>query len=98
MRHWNIVAMQNPVIFVPGITASELRDEYPVKPETVWSAVLNKAWDRICLHPDDVRYELQEPARVRADNVFSAVYGDVIDELRHNLTDRADRPVPVFPF
>lgn len=90
--------MQNPVIFVPGITASELRDEYPVKPDTVWSAVLNKAWDRVCLHPDDVRYELVEPARVRADNVFPAVYGDLIDELRHNLTDRADRPVPVFPF
>lgn len=90
--------IQNPVIVVPAITASELRDEYPVKPETVWSAVLNKAWERICLHPDDIRYELQEPARVRYDNVFSAVYGDLIDELRHNLTDRADRPVPVFPF
>jgi len=90
--------MQNPVIVIPGITASELRDEYQVQPENVWSAVINQDYDRITLHPDDVRYERNEPARIRADAVFKLPYGDLIAELRHNLTQKADRPVPVYPF
>lgn len=92
------MALPNPVIVVPGITASELRDEYPVAPETVWSAVLNKDYARLSLHPDDLRYELIEPARVMADGVFKVAYGDLIEELRHNLTEKADEPVPVYPF
>ena len=90
--------MQNPVIVIPGITASELRDEYQVKPENVWSAVVNRDYERITLHPDDVRYERSEPARIRADAVFNLPYGDLIAELRHNLTQKADKPVPVYPF
>src|ERR1043166_2597323 len=90
--------IQNPVIVIPGVTASELRDEYPVKAETRWSAVLNKEYERLSLHPDNLRYESIEPARIRSDIVFPLVYGDLVDELRHNLADRADRPVPVFPF
>jgi pimeloyl-ACP methyl ester carboxylesterase len=90
----------NPVIFVPGIMGSALRDEYPVNPETVWSPfkLLIKAYDRITPHPSDIRYELQEPSRVAADQVFDLVYGEFIEELRHNLSPRADEPVPVFPF
>ena len=63
----------NPVIFLPGIMGSALRDQYPVEPETVWSPfkLLIKAYDRITPHPSDTRYELQEPARVTADQVFS---------------------------
>lgn len=89
---------QNPVIVIPGITASELRDEYPVRPESVWSAILNHDFERICQHPEDLRYEAKEPARVRADAVFPLVYGDLVAELRHNLARKADEPVPVFPF
>ena len=90
----------NPVIFVPGIMGSALRDEYPVGPETVWSPfkLLIKAYDRITPHPSDTRYELQEPARVTADEVFGIVYSEFIEELRHNLSPQADEPVPVFPF
>jgi len=79
---------------------SALRDEYPVSPETVWSPLklLVKAYDRITLHPSDPRFELQEPARVSADQVFDLVYGELIEELRHNLTSKADEPVPVYPF
>jgi hypothetical protein len=54
-----------PVIFVPGIKGSSLRDEYPVDPENLWStarAVL-KLFERITLHPFNNRYEAQEPAR-----------------------------------
>jgi len=90
--------MQNPVIVIPGITASELRDEYQVQPENVWSAVVNHDYERITLHPDDVRYERDEPARIRADAVFNLPYGELIAELRHNLTERADKSVPVYPF
>jgi pimeloyl-ACP methyl ester carboxylesterase len=92
--------LPNPVIFVPGIMGSALRDQYPVSPETVWSPLklLVKAYDRITLHPSDTRFELVEPARVVADQVFDLIYGEFIEELRHNLTSRADEPVPVYPF
>ena len=90
--------IQNPVIVVPGITASQLRDEYPVTPDIVWSAVLNKEYDRITLHPDDLRYEIREPSRITADALFELPYSELVSELRHNLTTRADRPVPVYPF
>ncbi len=60
--------------------------------------MINKDYDRITLHPDDLRYEWREPARVRPNAVFSAAYEDLIDELRHNLTRKADEPVPVYPF
>ncbi|MCH5376861.1 MAG: alpha/beta fold hydrolase, partial [Planctomycetes bacterium] len=92
------MAIQNPVIVVPGITASELRDEYPLTPNIVWSAVLNRQYEQIMLHPDDVRYELSEPARVRPNAIFSVPYDELVLELRHNLTSVADEPVPVYPF
>jgi pimeloyl-ACP methyl ester carboxylesterase len=90
----------NPVIFIPGIMGSALRDQYPVSPETVWSPfkLFIKAYERITPHPSDLRYELQEPARVTADQVFEIIYADFIEELRHNLSLKADEPVPVFPF
>jgi pimeloyl-ACP methyl ester carboxylesterase len=89
--------MQPPVIVIPGITASTLRDEYTVTPDVVWS-ILHKQYDRIMLHPDDLRYEGAQPSRVRADQLFELPYGDLIGELRHNLTMREDQPVPVYPF
>ena len=92
------MALPNPVVVVPGITASDLHDGYAVSPEAVWSTLLNKNYDRILLHPDDLRYELQEPARVVATAVFGMPYGSFIEELRHNLTEHRDKPVPVFPF
>jgi len=98
---------QYPVIVIPGITASVLRDEYPPDPEPVWRTV-EKDYERIALHPDEareeeseeprVRYERAEPARVRVDRVFSIPYDELIRELRHDLTRRADEPTPVYPF
>src|SRR5437763_3818170 len=95
-----MAALPSPVIFVPGIMGSVLRDQYPVDPETVWSPLklLIKSYRRITLHPSDVRYELIEPARVNADQVFTLVYGEIIAEMRHNLTPQANQPVPVYPF
>ena len=92
--------LPSPVIFLPGIMGSVLRDQYPVDPETVWSPLklLIKSYERITLHPSDVRYELIEPARINADQVFVLIYGEIIEEMRHNLSPQADRPVPVFPF
>ena len=92
------MALPNPVIVIPGITASDLRDTYAVSPDTVWSALLSKQYDRIVLHPDNLRYELHEPARVVPSAVFGIPYGDFIEELRYNLSERQDRPVPVYPF
>ena len=89
-----------PVIVLPGIMGSALRDQYPVEPETVWSPFkfFIKAYERITPHPSDTRYELKEPARVVADQVFELIYAEFIEELRHNLTAKADEPIPVFPF
>jgi pimeloyl-ACP methyl ester carboxylesterase len=86
-----------PVIVVPGITASNLQDEYPINPETVWS-VLTKEYERIVLHPNDLRYEAIEPARVRSGKLFEIAYNELINELRYNLKDKEDQPVPVYPF
>jgi pimeloyl-ACP methyl ester carboxylesterase len=86
-----------PVIVVPGIAASALRDDYPLPPETVWSA-LRRDHQRVSLHPDDTRYERMEPARLRADQLLEIAYRELIEELRFNLRSREDEPVPVYPF
>jgi pimeloyl-ACP methyl ester carboxylesterase len=91
------MALAHPVIVVPGITASSLRDEYPLPPETVWS-VLTKDYTRISLHPDNIRYEVMEPARLRPDQLLEIAYRELIEELRYNLGTREDEPVPVYPF
>jgi len=88
----------NPVIVVPGITASCLSDEYPLPQEIVWSAVLNKDYQRISLHPDNTRYEALEPARVQPGPIFEVAYRELVEELRYNLREKEDKAVPVFPF
>lgn len=88
---------QNPVIVVPGITASDLHDQYPSDPEHLWSMVFDKDFRRIALHPDDLRYEAVEPARVVVGKAFP-IYDDLVRALRHELSPRADRPTPVFLF
>jgi pimeloyl-ACP methyl ester carboxylesterase len=89
--------LASPVIVVPGITASSLRDEYPLPSESVWS-VLTKDYSRISLHPDNTRYEVMEPARLRADQLFEVAYRELIEELRFNLREKEDEPVAVYPF
>ena len=91
------MALPNPVIVVPGITATYLHDEYPLPPEDIWK-VLKKDYERIMLHPTDLRYEAQEPARVQPGQVFEIAYEELIKELRYNLASREDQPVPVYPF
>jgi pimeloyl-ACP methyl ester carboxylesterase len=87
----------DPVIVVPGVTVTYLRDLYPLPPETIW-AVIRKKYDRVKLHPDDLRYEARQPAVVRPDQLYEIAYEELIEELRHDLSDSEDNPVPVFPF
>jgi pimeloyl-ACP methyl ester carboxylesterase len=89
--------LQNPVVVIPGITATSLVDEYPLEADTIWSMVVNKEYERVALHPDDLRYEALEPARVVAGRVFP-IYEDLIKALRHELSPQADQPTPVFAF
>jgi pimeloyl-ACP methyl ester carboxylesterase len=89
--------VQNPVVVVPGITATELYDDYPMTTEELWTMVIKRNYERITLHPDDLRYEAIEPAHVFAGRAFS-IYDDLIKALRHELSARADRPTPVFVF
>lgn len=88
----------SPVIVIPGITASDLHDEYELPPEAVWTTALRRRYDRVTLHPEDQRYELREPARVMPRGPFPLVYEDLIDELRDGLSEDQTGPVPVFPF
>jgi pimeloyl-ACP methyl ester carboxylesterase len=87
----------DPVIIVPGITATYLRDEYPVGHELVWD-VLGKNFERVALHPNNIKYEAQEPARIRSGQLFEIAYKELTEELRYNLKEQEDRVVPVFPF
>ncbi len=87
----------HPVIVVPGITATYLKDHYPLPPETIW-AVIHKDYARAALHPDNPTFEAREPALVRPDQLYQIVYRELIEELRFNLCACADDPVPVFPF
>lgn len=88
--------IQPPVIVLPGITAASLRDHYALDPENVWS-MLRKRYERVALHPNDLRYERQEPARVLPERLFAIPYDDLVNELRHNLSPAQDQPVPVYP-
>ena len=92
------MSFQNPVIVLPGITGTSLDDAYPIDRHELWSAVLHKEYERVALHPDDLRFEALEPARVVPGRLFDVVYGDLVDALRHDLSVRADLPTPVFPF
>ncbi len=91
------MALVNPVIFVPGITATYLKDEYKLPPDLVWT-VLTKDYEKVALHPDDLRYEVQEPARLRPDQLYEIAYKELVEELRYNLRKREDLKVPVYPF
>ena len=88
----------SPVIVIPGITASDLHDEYELPPEAVWTTMLKRRYDRITLHPEDQRYELREPARVMPRGPFPLIYEDLVEELRDGLSEDQPGPVPVFPF
>jgi len=95
------VPLAYPVVLVPGITASSLRDEYSLPAETLWSMAIlgsTKEYERIALHPDNLNYETIEPARVVADQLLEVAYKELIEELRHNLREDPDRSVPVFAF
>jgi len=86
-----------PVILIPGITGTYLRDEYELPPDRVWG-LLEHNYVRVALHPDDPRYEALEPARIRADSIFEVAYKEIIQELRYNLCPTEEEPVPVYPF
>ena len=91
--------MPNPVIVIPGIVASYLRDEYPLPPESIWEVLeSSKQYERASLHPDNLRFEAVEPARVVAGQLYEVAYKELIEELRYNLRQRSDQPVPVYPF
>ncbi len=90
--------MQNPVIVVPGIQASGLEDFYPIPSDERWSAIQHKDFERIALHPDNVLYEAVEPSRVQPTGPLAIAHKDLIEALRHDLSEKHDKPTPVFPF
>ena len=91
------MTLVKPVIVVPGITGTTLHDEYPLDADNVWS-ITSKEYDKVTLHPDNRRYEMLEPARVVSGSLFDIPYNEFIKDLRHDLTQDEDEPVPVFQF
>jgi pimeloyl-ACP methyl ester carboxylesterase len=92
--------LADPVILLPGITATYLHDEYRLPPEIVWS-VVRRRYDSVILHPNDLRYEAHEPSVVRPDQIFEVAYRELIEELRTELSPDgavAHEGVPVYPF
>lgn len=89
--------LTHPTIIVPGITASHLRDVYPMPPEDIWTT-FRKKYGRVALHPDDPRYEYMQPSLIRPDQIYRVVYEELVEELRDELSDINDTDVPVFPF
>ncbi|MEM8799364.1 MAG: alpha/beta fold hydrolase [Pseudomonadota bacterium] len=90
----------DPVIFIPGITATYLQDKYPLPPDTVWS-VLKKNYERATLHPNNLKFEAKQPALVEPGQLFEIAYEDLIEELRVQLAPgkgRPDHECPVYPF
>lgn len=91
--------LPDPVIVLPGITATYLRDDYPLPPEIIWKVLpMQKDYGRATLHPDDPRYEAREPAVIRPGQLFEVAYKELIEELRYNLSPNPDQEVPVYPF
>jgi pimeloyl-ACP methyl ester carboxylesterase len=86
-----------PVIVVPGITGTDLVDQYPLPPETIWNPLI-KEFERSAPHPDNLMYEAAEPSRVAPSQIFAIAYRELVEELRYNLRPAADQPVPVYPF
>lgn len=93
------MSLPDPVIVVPGITATYLRDDYPLPPEIIWKVLPNqKDYGRATLHPDDPQYEAREPAVIRPGQLYEIAYKELIEELRYNLSPSPDQDVPVYPF
>ena len=62
-----------------------------------WAHLRDAQCARI-LHPDNLKFEAKEPARILADQIYEIAYKELIEELRHNLRETEDDPVPVYPF
>ena len=89
--------LPDPVIMVPGITATVLRDFYDLPPTGIWG-IMTQNFERVALHPEDRRYEAALPAQVRAEEALELAYREMVLDLRHDLTAKKDRPVPVYSF
>jgi hypothetical protein len=55
-------SMPNPVIVIPGVIATYLRDEYPLPPESIWEVMeSSKQFERASLHPDNLKVTGSNP-------------------------------------
>lgn len=86
-----------PVIVAAGMLGTSLLDEYDMPQNTVWG-MLEHDYARIALHPNDRRFEVRGPSRVRSGGIFDVPYKELVQELRYNLSESEDAPVPVFLF
>lgn len=101
------MALPPPVVLVHAITGSVLRDEYPLPPEPVWDPGVFKveAYDRIAIHPESPApspetpvYEALGPSRVAVSHTVRIVYGELIDLLRKDLSEKGEPVVPAYLF
>ena len=90
---------QPPVIVVHAITGALLTDTYRLPNQLVWDPGLWPVaeYQRLAMHPDDLRYEAIEPARVTVTQPVEIIYSDLV-YLRHELSPAQDMPTPVYTF
>ena len=75
----------HPVIFLPGIMGSALRDQYSVEPQTVWSPfkMFIKSYERITVHPSAERIGCVAPrAELPGHPTVREAFAREIAELR----------------
>lgn len=95
-----------PIIIVHAITAGGLHDHYPIDQERVWGPgeLAFKLFDRISLYPttgiadERMRYEAHGPSLVRPSEVFKMIYGELVAELKHNLSYAKTPVQPVYTY
>lgn len=56
---------QNPVFAIPGMTATNVVDDYPLNTNEIRTRAFNKEYERVAPDSDDMRFEAAEPTRVR---------------------------------
>ncbi len=96
----------HPIIIVHAITAGGLHDHYPIDQERVWGPgeQVFKLFDRIALYPatnlpdEHPRYEARSPSLVRASEAHKMIYGELLAELKHNLSYAKTPVQPVYTY
>lgn len=88
--------MKTPVIFVPGIKGTVLKNQYPVdfQRSFVWAPPLHQRLESAHLHPDDFTVDRDPDSWVAPHQAVHHAYEDIVDTLR----EEHSKYTYVFPY